>query len=121
MFGSKNFKLSRQLLVAVTLLFCIQSTARAANNFTPSFKVDSCDCLGFSEDIPTFLSDLSGGNLDIYGEGKTLKAAEEQAQNMCVETYRNFASTSESEHPNNVTRTGCKTMRSTSNGEWVSI
>jgi hypothetical protein len=117
-----NIKISKQLVLAVSVLLVFQSMAYGAQKFTPSYKVDRCDCLGFSEDIPTFLSDLAGGHdMDIYGEGKSLRAAEKEAKQMCVETYRNFASVSQTEDPNNVTQTGCERLKSTPDGEWVSL
>ena len=122
--AKKNIYLSGQLLLALAVIVGISSTAYAKPNktFKSTYKVERCDCLGFSEDIPTFLSDLSGAqDLDIYGEGKTLKDAQRNAQNMCVEAYRNFASVSEKEHPDSVTQSGCHTLRSTPDGQWVSL
>lgn len=116
--------ISGQLALVLTVVFGIQSVAygKAKKNFTPRYKVEQCDCLGFSEDIPTFLSDLAGAqDLHIFGEGKSLKAAEKDAQNMCIQTYRSFASASKNEHPNNVTQSGCTKLKSTASGEWVSI
>ena len=125
MIQARNISIiSGQLLLALAIVLGINSTAHARQNktFKPSYKIENCDCLGFSEDIPTFLSDLAGAqDLDIYGEGETLKVAQSNAQNKCVETYRNFASVSTIEHPNSVTQSGCRTFRSTPNGEWVSL
>lgn len=122
---NQQFKISGQLALVLTLIFGLHSAAygkQKIKRFTPSYKVEGCDCVGFSADIPTFLSDLPGADgMDIYGEGKTLKAAEKQAQNMCIQTYRNFASLSKSEHPDSVTQNSCTKLKSTPSGEWVSI
>ena len=119
-----NLNITGQLVVSLLMVVGIQSVAygQGSKNFTPSYKVEKCDCFGFSEDIPTFLSDLPGtSGMDIFGEGKTLKDAEKNAQNMCIESYRNFASLSQQEHPESVTYSGCQKMKTTPDGEWVSI
>ncbi len=122
---AKMLNVRSQVVISLALIFGSSSYAQGMqavnNNFTPTYKVEKCDCLGFSEDIPTFLSDLSDGHQDIYGEGKSLKEAQNSAQNMCVETYRNFASVSKTEDPNSVTRSGCHQLRSTPDGDWVAI
>ncbi|MCB0377824.1 MAG: hypothetical protein KDD33_04965 [Bdellovibrionales bacterium] len=118
-------KISSQLILAVVLIFGLSFPAQAKNKSTqykPTYKVENCDCLGFSDDIPTFLSDLPNAQgVEIFGEGKDPKEANERAQNMCVETYRNFASTGYFEDHKSVTRTGCKMYKSTPDGDWVSI
>ncbi len=123
-----QMKVSGQLLVVLALVFGIHSVAQAkkrAPKFTPMYKVERCDCLGYSEDIPTFLSDLAGANdldeLYIFGEGRTLQDAEQSAQNLCIETYRSYASVSKIEDSSSVTQSGCKKMKSTPDGRWVSI
>ena len=123
MLARKSFFISGQVVIALAFVFGVQTSAHGQNkSFTPRYKVERCDCLGFSEDIPTFLSDLAGAqDLDIFGEGKSVKAAEKKARNMCIETYRNFASVSKAEDPNNVTQSGCRKLKSTPGGEWVSL
>lgn len=120
-----RFYVSSQLVLALAVLIGLSSTANAKNKapkFTPKYKVEKCDCLGFSDDIPTFLSDLQGAQgIDIFGEGKTLKAAQKKAQNMCVENYRNFASVSNSEDSKSISQSGCHAFRSTVDGDWESI
>jgi hypothetical protein len=122
--NKKFFGMSLQMIVAITVLFGVHSTSQANTEatFKPIYKVDRCDCLGFSEDIPTFLSDLAGTqDLGIYGEGPSLAQAEKQAQHMCKETYRSYASASVSEDVNSVTQSGCQKLQSTPHGEWVSL
>lgn len=131
MIFAKKLNISGQLMLAIALLFTLSSVAQGRAvmtkkaKFKPTYKVERCDCLGFSEDIPTFLSDLAGADdlsqLDIFGEGNTLQVAETNAQNMCIETYRNFASVSKSESAESVTQSGCKKLKSTPDGEWVAI
>lgn len=125
-----QLKISGQLLVAVALVIGFQSVAHAKKKnatpqFTPTYKVERCDCLGYSEDIPTFLTDLAGADsvdeLSIFGEGNSLQAAEESAQNLCIETYRSYASVTKNSDPQLVTQTGCKKLKSTSDGRWVSL
>ncbi len=125
---SGQTKVSGQLLVVMALVFGFHNVAygkKQGPQFTPMYKVERCDCLGFSEDIPTFLSDLAGAEdveeLYIYGEGKTLQAAEKSAQNLCIETYRSYASVSHEEDPNSVTQSGCTKLKSTPDGRWVSL
>ncbi len=43
------------------------------------------------------------------------------AQNMCVETYRNYASVSQVEDSTEVTENGCQMFKSTNDGDWESI
>ena len=125
MLRAQSIGLTGQLLVAVAIVFGISSIAQAAPNstkFKPSYKVERCDCFGYSEDIPTFLSDLEGGNdIDIFGEGKSLEAASKSAHNMCVEQYRGLATKSKKYHISSVTESGCTKLRSTPDGEWVAI
>ncbi len=119
---NQKFKISGQLALVLTLIFGMHSTAygkRRAPKFTPQYKVENCDCVGFSEDIPTFLSTLTGGRPDIYGEGKSMKAAEKKAEMMCKETYRGYASASKTEHPESVSFNDCDKMKSTPEGDWV--
>ena len=124
-----RFKITGQLILAMALILGFHSTAYGKNKarakFKPTYKVERCDCVGFSEDIPTFLTTLAKTDdldeLYIYGEGKTLKAAEKQAEKMCIQTYRDFASVSKKEHPNSVTQSGCTKLKSTPDGEWVNI
>lgn len=124
--GSKKASfVSLQFIVAMTVLFGMNSPAFAKKakkpTFKPSYKVEQCDCLGYSEDIPTFLSDLSGGGgISIFGEGKTPEAAQGKARNMCVEAYREFASAKKGES-GSVTESGCQMFKSTENGDWISI
>lgn len=116
-----SMNLSSQLVLALAILLGVNSTAYG-KQFTPMYKAEKCDCIGFSEDIPTFLSDLTGAQgIEIYSEGKSLADAQDQAQRMCVETYRNFASVSELESPNNVSYNGCHWFKSTQDGDWESI
>ena len=120
-----NF-MSAQLVLALAVLLGVSSTAIAKqtlkDDFKPSYKAEKCDCIGFSDDIPTFLSDLKGAQgIDIYGEGTTRKEAQTEAQNMCVETYRNFASVSEQEDSKSISHSGCHMYKSTRDGDWVSI
>lgn len=122
---------SGQTLVAVVVIFGIHFTAQGKAQysqkpkFTPRYKVERCDCFGFSEDIPTFLSDLANarelGQLDIYGEGKSIEEAEDQALSLCIETYRHYASRSQNSTPESVTQSGCKRLQSTPEGEWVAL
>lgn len=119
-----NF-ISFQALVALVVLLGMNSPAFAKKvkkeTFKPSYKVEQCDCLGYSEDIPTFLSDLTGsGGVSIYGEGKTPEAAQNKARNMCVEAYREFASTTKGA-AGTVTESGCQLFQSTKDGDWISI
>lgn len=118
--------LSAQLVLALAVLLGLSSTAIAkknmTNKFVPTYKAEQCDCIGFSDDIPTFLSDLVGAqDMDIFGEGKSPTAAQEQAKNMCVETYRNFASVSDTEDKKAISQSGCHMYKSTSDGDWISI
>jgi hypothetical protein len=112
-----------QLTIAIAVL-ALNSTAIAKNNSQPNklYKAEKCDCIGFSDDIPTFLSDLTGAQgIDIYGEGKSLKEAESSAQNMCIETYRNFASATNSGDTTSISQSGCHMSMSTTEGDWVSL
>ncbi len=124
-----RMKLSGQLLVVIAVIFGFQSIAHAKRmstpKFTPTYKVERCDCLGYSDDIPTFLTDLAGADsvdeLYIYGEGKSIAAAEESAQNLCIETYRSYASVEKKEDASTVTQSGCTKLKSTPDGRWVSL
>ena len=125
----RKFSISSQLLLSLIVLLGLSYNAhgnstsqskKSTKNIT--YKVENCDCLGFSDDIPTFLSDLPGAtNIDIEAQGKTLDEAEKSAQNMCVETYRNFASIGTQEKASDVTQTGCQAFKTAANGEWESI
>ena len=124
---ASRFYLSGQVVVAVAVILGVSMTAQAnkskvKNSFKPSYKVESCDCLGFSEDIPTFLSDLASDyDSQIYGEGRSIAEAEKQAGLMCTETYNLYAKSSKQEHPESVTQTGCQKLKSTPDGDWVSV
>ena len=116
--------ISTQVLSALVVFFGLNSTGHAKMSFKDSstqYKAEKCDCMGYSDGIPTFLSDLAQG-IDIYGEGASPQAAKEQAQNMCVESYRNFASISvEKEKNHSVSYSGCQIFKSQSGGEWVAL
>lgn len=116
---------SAQLIVSLLVNLMISNPAHGKQTLREqksTYKVENCDCLGFSDDIPTFLSDLPGGSdIQIFGEGKTPDEAQKMAQNMCVETYRNYASVSQVENSTEVTENGCQMFRSTSGGDWESI
>jgi hypothetical protein len=119
-------KISGQLVIVLALLFGIHNVAHAQElEFAPLYKVERCDCLGFDNDIPTFLSDLAGADsvdeLYIFGEGETLQQAEESAQNLCIETYRSYASVAKPETMTSVTQSGCQKLKSTPDGRWVSL
>lgn len=105
-----------QTLIAMIILFGLNSTAHAKSKTL--YKVEQCDCIGYSDDLPTFLSDLT--DIDIYGEGKSRKAAEKQAERMCVEQFRHFASLANSitQRP---TYNGCHTYKTTADGDWEAI
>ena len=115
--------ISAQLIVSLLVNFALTNQAHGKQtSHKASYKVENCDCLGFSDDIPTFLSDLPGGaDVQIFGEGKTPNEAQKMAQNMCVETYRNFASISQIEDSTEVTENGCQMFKSTQEGDWESI
>lgn len=124
--GASRIFLSGQVIVAVAVILGFTVTAQAKatseNKFKPSFKVDRCDCLGFSQDIPTFLSDLNGGyDFDIYGEGRNIAEAEQKADQMCKEVYLTVAEISKLEHPDSVTQSGCEKLKSNPDGDWVSL
>ena len=119
--------MSSQLLVTLGVFFVLNSTAHGKQSsltnlsFKPQYKAEKCDCIGNSDDIPTFLSDLAGGSIDIFGEGDSQEAAEKEARNMCVENYRNFARVSVSTDNYDVTESGCQIFKTTQNGDWVSL
>ena len=119
---ASSILLSGQLILAVAVILGISSVAQATekrSTFKPTFKVEKCDCFGYSGDIETFLSDLeNGSDIDIYGEGKSLAAATKKAHRMCVQHYRVLAEASKNK---SVTETGCTKMRSTPDGDWVTI
>ena len=121
----KKFSISAQLIVSLVILFGLSYNAHGkadAKKSTTKYKVENCDCLGFSDDIPTFLSDLPGAsNIDIEAEGKSIDEAEKTAQNMCIETYRTYASVGEHNNNTSVTQTGCQAFKTAANGEWESI
>jgi hypothetical protein len=127
MFTTNKTGLSSQLLLTLGIVFLISSTAKSSPSdlgdlsFKPLFKAEKCDCLGYSDDIPTFLSDLAGGAIDIFGEGSSEEAAMQQARNMCIDNYRNFASISVSVDTNDVTESGCHIFRTTQNGDWEAL
>ena len=116
--------LSLQLIVALVVILGLSTTAQAKNRtkatFKPTYKAEKCDCLGYEKDIPTFLSDLNGGSADIWGEGSSQKEASQKARNMCVESYRAFASLDKKKQ-DDVTESGCQFFRSTQDGDWESI
>lgn len=119
--------ISSQLLVTLGVFFILNSTAHGKKSrltelsFKPHYKAEKCDCIGYSDDIPTFLSDLAGGSIDIFGEGESQAAAEKEARNMCKESYRNFARVSVSIDNYDVTESGCQFFKTTQNGDWVSL
>lgn len=121
----RKISISSQLALTLIVIFGLSysahgSQAKKAKNAT--YKVEKCDCLGFSDDIPTFLSDLPGASdIDIQAEGKSPSEVQKIAKNMCVETYRNYASVSPTEDVSNVTQTGCQVFKSTNDGDWESI
>lgn len=120
----RKVSISSQLVLSLIILLGISVNAHGKGLQTErtTYKVEKCDCLGFSDDIPTFLSDLPGASdIDIQAEGKSPREAQEMAQNMCIETYRNYASVSPSENNLSVTQTGCQLFKSTSEGDWESI
>jgi hypothetical protein len=124
MFAQSQISISGQLIVALALLLGLNSTANAnaknRSGIETYYKVERCDCFSFNDNIPTFLSDLTGGqDLAIGGEGKSLDEAKKQAKNMCVESYRSFASVDQL--TDDVTESGCHQFRSTEDGTWVSI
>lgn len=122
--NKRYFGMSLQMLIAMTVIFGVHSTSQANTDatFKTTYKVDRCDCLGFDKDIPTFLSDLVGHeDLGIYGEGDSLAQAEKAANNMCVESYRSYASVSAKDNSDSVTESGCQKLKSTPDGDWVSI
>lgn len=112
-----------QLLTTLIIVFFALNSSAETNNssYQPIYKVDRCDCFGFSDDIPTFLSDIIKGDLHISGKGNTLAEAQDEAQRMCIETYRNIASSSQQEDPSNVIYSDCTKMQSTPEGDWVTI
>lgn len=110
---------SYQLLIALYVLLGVQSRLQAAMNSTPTqYRAEQCDCLGFTNDIPTFLSDLTQQAPSIMGEGQTAQEAAEQARQMCIDNYRGFASAAA---PQSVTESGCHFYKLTKNGDWESI
>ncbi len=109
---------SSQLIVALIVFMGISSKLHASNSTT--YKAEQCDCLGYSEDIPTFLSDLTKQPPSIYGEGKSKLAAAEQARNMCIESYRSYAS-QEKRVTQSITESGCHFFKSTSQGDWEAL
>lgn len=117
-----SMAVSGQLLVAIIMIFGININVQAAakrKGFKPTYKVERCDCFGYSDGLETFLSDLDGGrDIDIYGEGKTLEAATKQAHGMCVDHYRGLAGNS---NVKSVTESGCEKLRSTPDGDWINI
>ena len=115
-------RISRQLILSLIIIFGVSVIAQGKQH-KARYKVENCDCLGFDGSIPTFLSDLQGGNsVQIYGEADTRPKAEKEANNMCVETYRNFASEpTAKEDAKRVTSTGCQVSMLTKDGEWRSI
>jgi hypothetical protein len=120
----RNFSISTQLILSLIIIFGLSVNAhgKQTKKSNTTYKVEKCDCLGFSDDIPTFLSDLPGAeHIDIQAEGKSIVDAEKSAQNMCVETYRNYASTSSQESSSSVTQTGCQIFKTDTDGSWVSI
>ena len=117
--------MSKQLSIALIILFGVNITAQAKNKrFTPTYKVENCDCLGVDQNIPTFLSDIAQGSLDIEATGKSRKIAEKKADKMCVQAYRDFASEDDSYSVKSnyqVSSTGCKIYQSTLEGGWKAI
>ncbi len=118
--AKKYFGIRSQFIVSMVLIFGFQTAhANTKATFQTTYKVDRCDCLGFEQEIPTFLSDLAGTeDLGIYGEGRSLAQAEQEAHNMCVESYRAYASTG---NIDSVTESGCQKLKSTPDGDWVNI
>ncbi len=88
---SKLIPPNMQTIMVLLILFGFNSKLHAFSGNKIRYKVEKCDCFGYKEDIPLFLSDISGADtFNIEGEGSTRKAAEKQVQNLCVEIYRKF-------------------------------
>ena len=122
----KGIKLSLQTLVTLIIFFGLNSTAKAKSHdqqskIKPLYKVENCDCLGYNENLPTFLSDLA--QVDIYGEGNSQKEAEKHARNMCIEQYRNHASIEgKNQNFKNVTHNGCHVfVQKTPDSDWKAL
>lgn len=126
MMAKLSFPVRSQVVTVLSFLLILNPVAQGKNSklgnlsFKPSYKAEKCDCIGYSDDIPTFLTDLAGGQIEIFGEGSTQEAAILEARKMCVESYRNFASVSK-QSQNEVTESGCQIYRTTMNGDWESL
>ena len=83
------------------------------------YKVEQCDCVGYKEGLLTFLSDIAGTPIfNITGEGATRSEAENQAQGLCLELYKNFEASVDN---SSVSQAGCYTYRKKTNGQWEAI
>ncbi len=117
--SNQNKIISSQFILALIIFFGVSSKVQAAQNKV-TYKAEQCDCLGFSDDIPTFLSDLTKQPPTVYGEGSSQTAAAEQARNMCIETYRSYAS-NDKQNTQSVTESGCHFFKSTGHGDWEAL
>ena len=108
-----------QTTLVLLVLFGFNSKLHASSGNKIRYKVEKCDCFGYKEDIPLFLSDISGADtFNITGEGPTKEAAEKQVQNLCVEIYEKFGNSADTSL---VSHSGCYIYRKNAKNQWELI
>ncbi len=113
---NSNFFNIHTILVLLVLFAINPKLHASAKRHKIQYKVEQCDCLGYKEDMLLFLSDITETQIfNIVGEGSSRKAAERQAQNMCLELYRRFENSVDS---SSVSHSGCHVYKRNTRGNW---
>lgn len=108
-----------QTALVFLILFGFNSKLHASSKKQSQYKVEQCDCLGYKDDIPLFLSDITEADIfNIAGEGSTRRDAEKQVENMCVALYKKFESSVDNSL---VSHSGCYTYKKNSKNQWELI
>ena len=116
---SKIILLNIQTVLVFLILFGFNQKLHASSKNSIRYKVEKCDCLGYKDDIPLFLSDITKAQIfNISGEGSTRKAAEKQVEKLCVELYKSFESSVDNSL---VSHSGCHVYKKNSKNQWELI
>ena len=120
-------KISKQVIVAIVILFGISVIANAKTKskrrsknrtkISKIYRLESCDCVGMKDGIPTFLSDFVDEPM-IETQSRSLAKARKVADRMCYNDFRDFAKVKKTQ----VSSSGCKVFVSRAgSGTWKAL